>query len=454
MHSDDRPGEGERARAIGGEATRATAYDLAAKLWTILVGPGTALLVAHELTPALQGYYYTFASILALQTLVDLGLGVVITQFASHEWAHLRFENGAIVGDDAAAGRLGSLTRLVLRWYAVAGLVILCGLEIGGAAFFGNGPEHDASWRGPWSVLAVATALSVSCQSIWAILDGCGQIASANRARALQNVALSISVWIVLLAGGELWAPAVSATAGLVVAGAVLWSRHGAFLRAAYRTFVAGHEIAWSRQVLPMQWRVAVSWASGYVAFSMFTPILFRFHGPVSAGRFGLTWVGVSAVGMLSMTWLSPRVPEMGMLIARQDFAALDQLFGKICRRVWLTAAVLALAGWAVIVLLYEMDLPLAARVLPPRETALWLLGHVVHIIGGPFSAYIRAHKREPLWPVGLLFAAIVLASNLTLGREFGPLGMSAGYLAANLCALPPVVAIWLVARHRWHAHP
>ena len=66
---------------------------LTQRLWQALSGVLTIVLVAHFLTPELQGWYYSFISIAALYTLFDLGLSLVIIQITAHlfvglNWGH------------------------------------------------------------------------------------------------------------------------------------------------------------------------------------------------------------------------------------------------------------------------------------------------------------------------------------------------------------------------------
>src|SRR5690606_18580569 len=60
------------------EVDRAVAYGVLVRLWQVLAGPVTLVLIAHHFTPELQGFYYTFGSILALQSFLELGFYVVI----------------------------------------------------------------------------------------------------------------------------------------------------------------------------------------------------------------------------------------------------------------------------------------------------------------------------------------------------------------------------------------
>ena len=46
---------------------RAVAYTLAGRGWSLLAGVVTLILVVRYLSPDKQGYYYTFASLVAMQ---------------------------------------------------------------------------------------------------------------------------------------------------------------------------------------------------------------------------------------------------------------------------------------------------------------------------------------------------------------------------------------------------
>ena len=87
---------------------RPIALSISARMWGLISGPVTMLLIAARFSKEVQGYYFTFSSLLALQVFLELGLGQVIVQFASHEWSHLGLDStGRIAGSPAAMSRLG-----------------------------------------------------------------------------------------------------------------------------------------------------------------------------------------------------------------------------------------------------------------------------------------------------------------------------------------------------------
>ena len=83
---------------------RAVGFTILARSWTILSGALTILLIAHFLSAVEQGYYYTFSSLVALQTVFELGFSFVILQLAAHECSHLQIcPDGEISGNEEGA---------------------------------------------------------------------------------------------------------------------------------------------------------------------------------------------------------------------------------------------------------------------------------------------------------------------------------------------------------------
>lgn len=63
------------------------------QLWRLLSGPALLILVPLYLSSEAQGYWYTFISMAALAVFADMGFSAVLLLFASHEFAHLKFNN-------------------------------------------------------------------------------------------------------------------------------------------------------------------------------------------------------------------------------------------------------------------------------------------------------------------------------------------------------------------------
>ena len=99
------------------------------------------MLIARFLSPAEQGYYYTYASLIALQTVFELGFSQVVMQLASHERAHVSIDpGGSVTGDETARARLASVLQLSVRWYGAGSLLLALALIPAGFYFFFHPP--------------------------------------------------------------------------------------------------------------------------------------------------------------------------------------------------------------------------------------------------------------------------------------------------------------------------
>jgi hypothetical protein len=157
---------------------RAVFFSNAAQMLRLVTGPITMALVLRYLTPEIQGYFYAFSGVLAMQIFLEMGFSQNILQFAAHEFAKLRFTpKGAIEGDPVAKSRLLSLGRLAAGYYAVAALVFLVAIGIGGHVFFTVSGSHGVHWQGAWWIVAAATACALAINPAWALLEGCNQVA-------------------------------------------------------------------------------------------------------------------------------------------------------------------------------------------------------------------------------------------------------------------------------------
>ena len=434
---------------------RAVLYSVLSVGVRALAGPLTAFLIAIRFSPPLQGYFYTFSSVVALQVLVELGLGQVILQFASHESARLQVgERGALSGDPAALSRLYSLGRLAFRWYAMGRLLVAAGLGVVGALLFSNRPEAQSAWEGPWVALCVITALRLPLLAGWALLEGCNQVASVNAYRLGEGVLISLATWAAILLGGGLWTAPVGAATGLMFALLFLGLRYRRFfsdLIAAPRD----ERVDWRNEMWPLQWRIALSWMAGYLMFSLFTPVLFHTQGSALAGQMGMTLSFVGAVSAVSSAWISTRAPTFGALIAGGRYAELDRLFVRLTIVSTGVAVLGAAAVWGGVLLLSRSGHPLALRVLPPAPTALFLAATVLVQVTVPQSAYLRAHKKEPFMLLSVVSGLLIAISTVILGTRFGAMGMASGYLAvAGLVVLPGGTMVWVRCRREWHASP
>ena len=300
---------------------RAIGYTILARGWSSIAGLVTVALIARTLSSAEQGYYYTFGSLVALQLIFELGFSVVILQLATHEVAHLQIHgDGRILGDARGQARLASILQKAVRWYSVAAVLLgLVLLPVGWHFFASSG--GSVAWRGAWCAVVIASCFTFQVDPVFSFLEGCGFVSRVALTRFSQAVLGSVLAWTAFLLHHGLYAPALL-IAGQAVAGIhFLWTRR-ALLRNLLRLPTGDNAIDWGAEVWPFQWRIAVSYASGFLIFQLFNPVLFKFFGPTVAGQMGMSLNIANALASVAIAWINTKAAPFGAMIARREYGA------------------------------------------------------------------------------------------------------------------------------------
>ena len=415
---------------------RAVAYTLASRGWQIIAGLITIIFIGHYLSPIQQGFYYTFSSILALQVFFELGLTYVILQFASHEKARLEWTLlRTLDGSEPAKERLSQLLHLSLRWYGIAALLMIVFIIPTGFILFGKSPDaaHAGKWQFAWFWLVITTGSALFMSPVFAILEGCGLVADIARLRTTQDITAYLMFWLALFLGAGLLAVPVLQTIRVVISFLWLLRHYRSFIGALTRPKDSTVPLSWWNEIWPMQWRIALSWISGFFIFNLFNPILFAYFGAAEAGKMGMSLSIAGALNLMSMTWVNTKIPMFGQLVALKKFAELDRLFFGMLK----FALVVSMAGGSVLMLILSLlrkyHVPLSERVLDPIPFGLLLATAVVNVIVFSEAAYLRAYKEEPFLLNSLVGAIISALVCYVFGRSYGAIGMAYGYFGVTL---------------------
>lgn len=433
---------------------RAVFFAIAAKIWGMGSGLVTSLLIVSFFSAEIQGFYYTFTSVLALQIFAELGLGVVISASASHEWAKLSLDpQGRVVGDAEAKSRLASLGQFAFRWYLVAGSMASVGLMVGGFVFFGSTSWNSVStWGAPWVMLCIVNGVNLCCMPVWALLEGCNQVVNLYTYRFVQSLAIGLASWLAMWLGAELWTASI---VGLVIMLMFLFTvgrNYAFFVKDVMLSTPLGSKLDWRKDILPMQWRISISWLSGYLTFWLFTPILFHYKGAQIAGQMGMTWAFIGALTGVASSWIAPKAPLFAILIARQEYTQLNKMFWRLTATIVSVTALGALAIWLMVFSLNIYHHPFAVRMLSPAATGYFLLATILLTATLPMSTYLRAHKKEPLLGISVASGLLTSIAVFITGRFYSIEIMAIAYLAVMATITPFVVAIWRRSIAEWHA--
>lgn len=409
------------------------------------------LLIARFFSPEVQGFFYTFSSLIALQAFVELGLYLVIVNFASHEWSKLHLDaSGRVVGDVTSLSRLASLAKFIAKWYLAASVLFVLGIGIGGYLFLSGSGPTQIPWQSAWWSLIAIAALQLWLTSILSLLEGCNQIVALSRFRFLQAVIEMLVMWFLVVAGAGLWVAVGYMAVRVTVTSLFLVKSYRRFFYSLW-TGAENGRINWKTEIWPMQWRLAAQGMVNYLMFSLFVPVMFHYHGSEVAGKMGMTLQIAGVAQLIALGWLQTKIPRFGMLVARRDFSELDRIWRQVSMLSFGLAALGSLALWMGVFALNQFEFEIASRILGPLPTGLFLLANLLTLISNYQASYLRAHAREPFLVAGVTGGILIGGLVFLFGSRYGPTGAGAAYLAAlALFVLPMTTAIWLRRRIEW----
>ena len=432
---------------------KAIVFALLLRVWQSVAGVVGLMLIAAFFTAELQGFYYTFSSLLSLQIFVELGLYGVVQTLASREWSRLSLnDDGYVIGDPSASSRLASLLHFVVKWYLVVSLFFAIGVGIAGHSFLST-PDHTAvDWIAPWwSVVALAT-LQLWLMPIVTILEGCNQVAEINRFRFIQAVAEAITLWSLILGEAELWVAAGVLCTKILSTVIFLAYRYRHFCISVWNSRQQSR-IDWRREIWPMQWRIGAQASVNYLHFSLFTPLMFYFYGPAVAGQMGMTLQIVIVIQMISIVWVQTKLPRFAILAAQKMYQELDKTWWRASTISFSLNIVGSLLMLLAIVLINHLQFSFSGRLLEPAPTSLFLLGFCLMQITGYQASYLRAHAKEPFLLLGVMGGLLNCALVFAFGSRFGPTGAAAGFAATIAFFMVPFgTYIWKRRRAEWQS--
>lgn len=437
---------------------RAIFYTSAARLFQGAAGVVSVLLVASLLSGVEQGFYYTFASILAVQLFFELGLGGIITQFVAHERAHLEEQDGVFSGNAKHLSRLAYLLHFCIKWYALLAVGLVVVITTVGFVFFYEfyDSAEPVRWQLPWMLLVLVTAVNFIISPISAYIEGLGKVAEIAKVRFVQQLVSPVLLWGGLFVGLRLFVVVLAPLATAVIFFAMGGGLFGPMLKNLYRIHIED-KVNYRTEILPYQWRIALSWVSGYFIFQLFNPVLFATEGAAIAGQMGMTLSILNSIQALALSWITTKVPVMSSYIAMGAYVDLDLLFNRTVKQMMsLVVSTLVLMFVAVFGIdhfhITLFGVAISTRLLPLLPMGLMMVALLANQYISSVATYLRCHKKEPFLVNSVVGGVLCALSTVLLGKYYGVMGITAGYCAITvLILLPWAYHIYVAKKRAWH---
>ena len=439
---------------------KSIAYSSASRIISGVAGVFTAFFVSTFLSGVEQGFYFTFGSLLALQVFFELGLTGIMTQYVAHEASHVRIkDDGLFEGDSVHVSRLASLVRFCVKWYSVLAIITFSSLLIIGFVYFSHyGDVHaDVSWHTPWTLICIGTSVKLFQAPFISIFQGLGKMEQMCKITFYQQLITPLCTWLGLVCGFKLYVVGISYLISVLIWQLYVWKTGMALIVIKlYKTLVT-EKVEYMKEIFPYQWRIALSWVSGYFIYNMFNPVLFATQGAVVAGQMGMTMTALSAISALSMSWMNTKVPLYSNYIALKDYRKLDNVFFTTLKQLTLVSVILLTLFMGFILLLditnFSLNgVTLADRFLNWLPTLLLSTVILVQQYPSSWASYLRCHKKEPFLIYSIVTGVACCLSTVLLGKFFGLYGVVIGYFVIQVSIVPWAHHIFVTKRKEWHS--
>ncbi len=394
----------------------------------------TLLLIAHLLDKNQQGYFYTFLSIASIRIFFELGITGILTQYVAHEAAHLSWKNGfELTGDEYYLSRLGSIIHLAVKGFSVLTLLLFITLLLAGNIFFTTyNAELNVNWQLPWVVLCVSTCLILLLDLLFALFEGLGKVRETAQLRLVQQIVNLVFLTIFLLTDLQLLAYGLALLISNLAI--VIWMTNRGFFatfKNLWRIPISS-KINYREEVLPFQFRIALGSISTYFVFQFFSPVLFATQGAVVAGQMGATQTFLNGIGIISISWITTKIPLFSNLVATKKFDDLNLNF----RRSTIISVIVCLAGlvfFMAFLSFLKLYYPsLAQRFLPIVPVLFLGFTQLANVIGTSQGYYLRSFKKDPFFVSSIVIGLLTGISTVVCSKYFDVTGIAIGCFLVN----------------------
>lgn len=417
------------------------------------------LLITKTLDKIEQGYYYTFSSILAVQIFFELGLSGILIQFFAHESTGLDFNVGINTSENnILKSRLSSLLRFSIKWYFYISSIFIFVIIFFGFKFFTKFSANNEyiTWKTPWVLICISTVASLIISPLLAFFEGIGNIKEVAKIKFIQTVVQIVSLIIFFLSGLKLYSsPLSSIISFLVILIWILIPKNFSIFKTTWN-YRGEYEINYWEEIFPLQWKIALSWISGYFIFQLFNPVLFATEGPVVAGQMGMSLGILNTILVFSLTWITTKVSTFSSLIAQNRIKELDNLFTQSFVQSTVANIFLLICFNFFVFFLQHynitiFDKKISDRFLPIGALIMMSISIFLNHIIASLATYLRCHKKEPLLIQSIVMGILCTISLFVFSKTSGLFGVTFGYLIITILATFWTFYTFKTSKIKWH---
>lgn len=383
-----------------------------------------------------RGFYFTFLSLVALKIFFELGLGNIITQYVAKEIG--KSKTGKI--------NINPIISFVKKWFSIISILLFFFLVFFGNFFFVNQNEL-VDWRAPWILTCLGASFFLFFSPFLSIVSGLGALEEVLKIRTISSLFRLITFWLGLLLGFKLYSLGISLIVEVLCLIYFYWRRLYITL-IPHLSYTDNKIFNYYKDIFPYQWKIALSWISGYFIFQLFTPLVFRYIGPEASGKMGMTLMFINAIGAFPILWINTKIPEYSRLYGKLKFKRLFcEFYSNLKSSIFVIILLMLIfcsAYYVLSVSEYFINIiDLNKYLLPLKPISFLLMALFFNHIISSYAIVLRANMKEPYLYTSVLMGFLVLLSSFLTIKDFGVNGICLAYLICTLIVFIPSIIIF-----------
>lgn len=361
-----------------------------------------------------QGVYFTFLSLTAAQIFFELGLNQVVIQNVSSYKGELTLNNSK-KDISSISAKIFILHSKLLKIYLILAFAFIAIVGPIGYFIFKNSIELSLiNWLLPWSALVLLTGFNLYLSPLLSFHEGLGRVTPVYKLRFIQTVIGSTFLILLLIWGFNLFS--IIALPFISFIFSFIWLNLNFNHIKKFKEFINkknDFNFSWYNEIFALQWRVSLSWISGYFIFYFLQPVIFSVYGPVIAGKFGISFNILRVASNLCISWLSPKLPELSRLYFSKKKRSMNNLFLRYSKNVIQISFISFLGINFAHYLLGIYDSELQNRFLDYEHFFVLTLICFIDICIYCLATYTRAFKEEPFYKISVFAAILAVLTGL-----------------------------------------
>jgi len=224
--------------------------------------------------------------------------------------------------------------------------------------------------------------------------------------RFYETLSSSVVLLVAIYSGIGLWAICAQYVVRLIVQVYFIFRDKWPFFGYLLRTAVT-EKVNWKREIFPMQYKLAAHAIMAYLTFSATTLLIFKYIGPVEAGKIGMSFQIIGVVGSIGVIWVQIIGPRFAILAAAKRFEDLDNSYKQIMKSSVFLLFALCCAAVILLRLAEFIHLAFSERLLGMHDFSILFLSIVAGQIIQVQAAYIRAHKKDEMLRIHIILGVL-----------------------------------------------